>query len=91
MSPLAMVLNLFTSRVLNGLAIAFFLAVLGVVANALQQILFKKRKEPPLVFHWLPIIGSTVSYGMDPFDFFFKCQAKVRTSSILTFELDMAH
>ena len=31
-----------------------------------------------MVFHWLPVIGSTVIYGIDPFKFFFDCQAKVR-------------
>ena len=42
-----------------------------------QQILFKNPNEPPVVFHWLPVIGSTVTYGIDPFRFFFDCQAKV--------------
>ena len=51
--------------------------VLAVITNIAQQILFKKENEPPLVFHCLPIIGSTVIYGMDPFKFFFDCQAKV--------------
>ena len=58
-------------------ALAFIL-VLTVLANVLQQTLLKKANEPPLVFHWLPFIGSTVTYGIDPFKFFFQCQAKVR-------------
>jgi sterol 14-demethylase len=29
------------------------------------------------VFHWFPVIGNTVTYGMDPYRFFFECRAKV--------------
>lgn len=49
-----------------------------ILTNLLQQKLLKNPKEPPLVFHWLPLIGSAVTYGIDPFKFFFDCQAKVR-------------
>lgn len=52
--------------------------ILVILFNVLQQLAFKIPNEPPLVFHWLPIIGSTVTYGIDPFKFFFDCQAKVR-------------
>lgn len=51
---------------------------LAVVLNVLSQLLFKNPNEPPLVFHWFPIIGNTISYGMDPYPFFFKCREKVR-------------
>jgi hypothetical protein len=51
--------------------------VLAVVLNALKQLLFKKSNEPPVVFHWFPIIGSTIAYGIDPYKFFFSCQKKV--------------
>lgn len=51
--------------------------VLSVVLNVLKQILFKNSNEPPIVFHWFPIIGSTVTYGMDPYAFFFANRAKV--------------
>jgi len=66
----------------SGRAIEIFTAtaailILAVLANVLQQLLLKNSKEPPVVFHWLPIIGSTVTYGIDPFGFFFDCQAKV--------------
>lgn len=57
-------------------SIAAFL-VLVVVLNVLRQLLFKNPNEPPVVFHWFPIIGSTISYGMDPYEFFFDCQKKV--------------
>lgn len=52
--------------------------VLTIMANCLRQTLFKDSNKPPVVFHWLPFIGSTVTYGIDPFKFFFQCQAKVR-------------
>jgi sterol 14-demethylase len=59
-----------------GLAIAGFL-VLSIALNVANQILFKNPNEPPVVFHWLPIIGSTVTYGMDPPAFFQKNREKV--------------
>lgn len=51
--------------------------VLAIVLNVLKQLLPKKSNEPPLVFHWIPIIGNTVTYGMDPYAFFFRNQKKV--------------
>jgi sterol 14-demethylase len=59
-----------------GAAFVVFLA-LSVVLNVLNQVLFKNPNEPPVVFHWLPIIGSTITYGIDPYKFFFECRAKV--------------
>jgi len=50
--------------------------VLTVVLNVLQQLLLKKENEPPVVFHLFPIIGSTITYGIDPYKFFFDCKAK---------------
>jgi hypothetical protein len=52
--------------------------VLIVLLNVLQQLLFKNSNEPPMVFHWFPVIGSTITYGIDPYKFFFDCRAKVR-------------
>ena len=49
---------------------------LSVVLNVLSQLLFKNPNEPPVVFHWFPIIGSTITYGIDPFPFFFSCREK---------------
>lgn len=59
-----------------GVSTAF---VLAVVLNVLGQLLPVRRRgsEPPLVFHWVPFIGSTVTYGMDPYKFFFECRKKV--------------
>lgn len=54
--------------------------VVAVILNVLSQLLLKNPNEPPVVFHLFPIIGSTVSYGMDPYKFFFDNKAKVRTS-----------
>ena len=52
--------------------------LLLVVCNVLKQSLYKKSHEPPVVFHWFPFIGSTVTYGIDPYKFFSDCQRKVR-------------
>jgi hypothetical protein len=49
----------------------------------LNQILFKNPLEPPVVFHWVPVIGSTITYGIDPYKFFFECRAKVRLPAAL--------
>ncbi|KAE8326811.1 cytochrome P450 [Aspergillus sergii] len=59
--------------------------VVSVIVNVLRQLLFKNYKEPPLVFHWFPFIGSTISYGMDPYRFFFNCREKY--GDIFTFVL----
>ncbi len=60
-------------------ALAAFV-VSTVLLNVLQQLLFKNPNEPPVVFHWFPVIGSTITYGIDPYKFFFDCRAKVRQS-----------
>ena len=63
-----------------GLVVAvgiFSLAIVAIIYNALSQLLFKNPNEPPLVFHWLPFIGSTITYGIDPYRFFFSCREKV--------------
>ena len=63
----------------------FGFITLSVVFNVLRQILFKNPNEPPLVFHWFPIIGSTITYGMDPPTFFHSMRAKY--GDIFTFIL----
>ncbi|KAF8866433.1 eburicol 14 alpha-demethylase [Acephala macrosclerotiorum] len=55
--------------------IAAFLVV-TVVLNVLSQLLLANPNEPPVVFHWFPIIGSTITYGMEPYKFFFENRAK---------------
>ena len=54
------------------------LTVLTILLNVLKQLLFKNPTEPPVVFHLVPFIGSTITYGIDPFKFFEGCRAKVR-------------
>ena len=55
---------------------AFFAT--AVVINVLLQLLPVRRKgtDPPLVFHWVPFIGNTIGYGMEPYKFFFDCREK---------------
>ena len=81
------ILALFTQSLQNflstrsiGVVVAaglFSFLVLAVVLNALHQLLVKNPAEPPLVFHWVPFIGNTITYGIDPYKFFFACQEKV--------------
>lgn len=53
--------------------------VLAIVLNVLHQLLFRNPNEPPVVSHWVPFIGSTITYGIDPYKFFFSCRQKVRS------------
>jgi sterol 14-demethylase len=69
-----------TSLSIVFLALGF--VVLLIIANVLKQLLFKKANEPPLVFHLLPFIGSTITYGIDPVKFFFNCRQKVRVTAV---------
>ena len=48
-----------------------------IILNVLRQLFFRNKSDPPLVFHWVPFVGSTVTYGMDPYAFFFSCRQKV--------------
>ena len=61
--------------------------VLGVAifANVIRQWLFYDRSTPPEVFSLLPVLGSTITYGIDPFNFFFGCQEKY--GDVFTFVL----
>lgn len=74
--PLAQQISQRGTGVVVASGFAAFL-VLAVVLNVLNQLLFKNPNEPPVVFHWLPIVGSTVTYGIDPYRFFFDNRAKV--------------
>ncbi|PYH28158.1 uncharacterized protein BO87DRAFT_273425, partial [Aspergillus neoniger CBS 115656] len=46
------------------------------LVNVLRQLLFKNPHEPPVVFYWVPWIGSTINYGIGPYKFFFDRRAK---------------
>lgn len=48
-----------------------------IVYNLLYQFVYSFRKDRvPLVFHWIPWVGSAVGYGMQPYDFFELCRQK---------------
>ena len=47
-----------------------------ILLNVARQLLIRNPNEPPVVFHWVPFIGSTISYGIDPYTFFFACREK---------------
>ncbi|KPI42086.1 Eburicol 14-alpha-demethylase [Cyphellophora attinorum] len=70
------------STILYGL---LTLVLISVIAHTAQQILLPNRSRPPTVFSLFPLIGSTVSYGADPYAFFFACRAKY--GDIFTFTL----
>lgn len=67
-------------------AYALVAFVAAILLNVAYQLLFRvlNRTRPPLVFHWIPFLGSTVSYGMDPYKFFFACREKVRCSFLVS-------
>lgn len=77
-SPLAALAEDTSTTVLVASIVASFI-VLSIVINVLRQLIFKNPHEPPLVFHWVPFIGSTITYGIDPYRFFFACKEKVRS------------
>lgn len=59
---------------------------LGYVAvNILRQLFFASKNEPPVVFHWIPWLGSAVTYGKEPYKFLFANQAKY--GDVFTFVL----
>ncbi|KAF2146396.1 uncharacterized protein K452DRAFT_348920 [Aplosporella prunicola CBS 121167] len=60
-------------------------SVVLINVNVLRQLLYRNKNEPPVVFHWVPFLGNTISYGMDPYGFFLKCREKY--GDIFTFIL----
>ena len=73
--------NQSTSVLIAGGIVSFL--IIAIVFNVLYQLLVKDPNEPPLVFHWLPFIGSTIIYGIDPYKFFFCCREKVLICCVL--------
>ncbi|OJJ30031.1 hypothetical protein ASPWEDRAFT_55517 [Aspergillus wentii DTO 134E9] len=67
---------------LTGCAAAF---VLLLSLHLLKQTLFKDPLKPPVVFHWIPFLGSTITYGREPLRFFEDCKRKY--GDIFTFIL----
>ncbi|THC92187.1 hypothetical protein EYZ11_008346 [Aspergillus tanneri] len=60
-------------------------ALVVILLNVARQLLFHDKSKPPVVFHWIPFLGNTVSYGMDPYAFFSSC--KQMYGDIFTFVL----
>jgi sterol 14-demethylase len=65
------------------LIIPIAFVVFSIVRHIIQQLAFPNKDEPPLVFSWLPLIGSTLEYGADPYKFYFKYQKKVIVQAFL--------
>jgi hypothetical protein len=59
------------SQILLASTIAGVILAAAILLNCLSQLLLKNLNEPPVVFHWIPFLGSTISYGIDPYKFFF--------------------
>ncbi|RDB25752.1 Lanosterol 14-alpha demethylase [Hypsizygus marmoreus] len=66
-----------SSRGLLALAVFLGTPVVAIAFNVLWQLVApRRRSDPPLVFYWLPFIGSAIAYGTDPIKFFFTCREK---------------
>lgn len=74
-------------EVLQGLLLQFWaltitqrvsiVRLLPFVYNIVWQLLYSMRKDRvPLVFYWIPWVGSAVTYGMRPYEFFEECRQK---------------
>ncbi|KAJ1307552.1 hypothetical protein OPQ81_001649 [Rhizoctonia solani] len=74
------VIGIISSLPLPAIAAITVFIVIPVVAIALnvawQLLIPQDPSLPPLVFHWIPIIGSAIAYGDDPLAFFFSCREK---------------
>ncbi|SGZ34703.1 BQ5605_C076g12942 [Microbotryum silenes-dioicae] len=64
-------------------ATAFVGAALLVVAlNVVQQLVLPRDPtKPPVVFHFVPVIGCAITYGMDPIGFLNRCRDQSVTCS----------
>jgi len=70
---------------LTSFAIQAVVALLVAVAfDAALYFLPRKTSEPPAISHWIPWIGSAVSYGRNPCRFLMDCQKKVPFISPVT-------
>ena len=81
-TSLATPVSTLSTPVLVTTALTLFV-VLSVILNIFNQLFCQSPNEPPLVFHWVPIIGSTITYGIDPYRFFFACREKVSSHHLL--------
>ncbi|KAJ5914162.1 hypothetical protein N7504_003045 [Penicillium tannophilum] len=80
-----LLVQLVASQILRITCYLIAITFISVFLNIINQQFFYRRNEPPVVFHWFPIVGSTVRYGMDPYKFFFECREKY--GDIFTFIL----
>lgn len=54
-----------------------FLIVAPFIYNIVWQLWYSTRKDrAPMVFHWFPWVGSAITYGMQPYEFFEKSRQK---------------
>lgn len=84
LSPIANLTSGSSVWTILGIAFAGFMT-LSIISNVLYQLLVRNPNEPPVVFHWVPFIGSTITYGIDPYVFFFDCRK--RYGEVFTFIL----
>ncbi|KAK1919387.1 hypothetical protein P3342_009111 [Pyrenophora teres f. teres] len=61
------------------------LCIVYIFVNIIRQLLLPNTKEPPVVFHWFPWLGSAITYGKDPYKFLFA--AKAKHGDVFTFVL----
>ncbi|KAG6841440.1 hypothetical protein C0991_011110 [Blastosporella zonata] len=60
--------------------------IIAIVLNVVWQLIGpRKATDPPVIFHWLPYVGSAIQYGNDPMNFFFACREKY--GDVFTFVL----
>ncbi|KAI0671481.1 cytochrome P450 [Trametes maxima] len=59
--------------------------LISIVLNALWQLLPRDKSQPPVVWHWIPFLGSAPAYGRDPVAFFRECREKY--GNVFTFIL----
>ena len=65
----------------QGLLYSLYFVILTIIVialNVVTQLLRRRVAEPPMVISLLPFLGSAISYGRNPYTFFFQCRQKVR-------------
>lgn len=77
LDPLAARLDGQPTYIIALLGFGAFIAI-SIFLNVLRQVvpIGRTSTDPPLVFHWVPFIGSTITYGIDPYKFFFESRKK---------------
>lgn len=61
------------------LAVQLIVGAFGT--SILIQLLPQRQSGPPKIFHWIPFVGSAISYGLDPYKFFSECRKKVQSDN----------